>query len=138
MALPEALSAAVSKERPSGEQWLGATAACRLLLLFAWRGRITVPDLCLTVRMPPLLVCSNSLTTVSVTQGQKTSTSPLLPSPLLPPDIGNLAILWTLLPSFWASPHPEQLMQAAMVLHAYAPCLLACVPHRLSLNYHYT
>ena len=136
MALPEALSTAVSKERPSGKQWLGATAACCLLLLFARRG--TVPDLCLTVQMLPLPVRSNSLTTVSVTQGQKTGTSPLLPSPLLPPDIGNLAILWTLLPPFWASPHREQLMQAAMVLHTYAPCLLACVTHRLSLNYHYT
>lgn len=30
------------------------------------------------------------------------------------------------------------LMQAAMLLHAYAPCLMACVFHHLSLNYCYT
>lgn len=46
--------------------------------------------------------------------------------------------LWMLLPPFWASPHWEQLMQAAMVLHGSAPCLLARVPHCLSLNYRYT
>lgn len=47
---------------------------------------------------------------VRMTWGQKMSTSSLLPSPLLPPDVGNLATLWTLMPNFWASSHQEQLM----------------------------
>lgn len=92
-----------------------------------------VPNLRLAVQMPLLPVCSNSLTEC---HGDRKQVH-LLSSPAL----FCLQIsesLWMLLPLFWASPHWEQLMQAAMVLHGYAPCLLARVPHCLSLNYHYT
>lgn len=116
MGLPKALSTAASKERPSGKQWLGATMICCLLLLFSRREGSTVPYLCLTVQMPLLPLCFNSLTMVNMIQGQKTGTS-LLHSPLLPLDIGNLATPWTLLPPFWCR-------QQCYFMHMLSVCWL--------------
>lgn len=86
VALPEALGIAVSRGRLSSQQW----SHRHLLLLFAWRGIITVPDMGLTVQGPLLPCCSNTFKEVCATREQKTVTA-LFPIPLLPLDTGNLA-----------------------------------------------
>lgn len=85
MALPEALDIAVSRGRLSSQEW----SHRHLLLLFAWRGIVTVPNLCLTVQGPPLPWCSNMLKEVCATWKKKIVIS-LSPIPLLPLDTGNL------------------------------------------------